>query len=428
MFYEIKGCTYRDVDGFFEKYFEGRRWSHKTEAIYNAVSNQYMGGRWTDFPDPPDEDAVWGWLSRFQDEHLSDSRGVLYTTESTSDLTGGEAQRQLDLFVKRRGIETSGKHDWKDVRVIGELKRYIRDAFTAQPTRRFIHGFVLHDTTMELWVFDRSGPYSSGEFDIHEESQKFIRAIAGYAMMDDEELGLDTFTELDDKGRFITISEDATGKGNRMRLDETSFVKQRAVVPGCYYNIDENDSGERFNKQLATNLIGPINLTRALLPHFRQRRAGTIVFIGSYGGWRGQAGAAPYCVSKFALEGLVECLADELAPFNIRTLLVEAGMFRTDLFAEGNRKSEPPAIEDYASIHKKQAQGVAAIHGKQAGDPKKAVERILDVVRGEGVAEGRSMPKRLPLGKDTLGIIRTKCEETLKLCEEWEGVATSTDF
>ncbi|KAL8698069.1 MAG: hypothetical protein Q9201_006780 [Fulgogasparrea decipioides] len=256
MFYEIKGCTYRNVGGFFEKYFEGRPWSRKSKAIYNAMNKQYRGGRWTDFPDPPDEDAVWDWLSRFQDKHLLDSRGILYTTESTSDLTGGEAQRQLDLFVKRRGIETSGNHDWKDVRVIGELKqskwtlkkillqlaRYIRDAFTAQPTRRFIHGFFLHDTTMELWVFDRSGPYSSGEFDIHEEPEKFIRAIAGYAMMDDEELGLDTFTELDDKGRFTTISEDATGKENRMRLDETSFVKQRAVVcrgTTCFRSSDQ---------------------------------------------------------------------------------------------------------------------------------------------------------------------------------------------
>ncbi|KAL9596264.1 MAG: hypothetical protein Q9179_004676 [Wetmoreana sp. 5 TL-2023] len=144
-----------------------------------------------------------------RDEHLSDSRGILYTTESTSDLTGDEAQRQLDLFVKRRGTGTSGKYDWKDVRVI--------------------HSFFLHGTIMELWVFDRSGPYSSGEFDIHEEPEKFIRAIVGYAMMDDEEVGLDTFTELDDTGRFITISRDPTGKENRMQLDEAPFVKQRAV-------------------------------------------------------------------------------------------------------------------------------------------------------------------------------------------------------
>ena len=244
MFYEIKRCTYRDVDGFFEKYFEGRPWSRKSKAIYNMVNRQYRAGRWTDFPDPPDEDAVWDWLSRFQNKHLSDSHGIFYTTESTSDLTGGEARRQLDLFIKRRGIETSGKHDWKDVRVIGELKRskwplkkillqlarYMRDAFAVQPTRRFIHGFFLHNTTMELWVFDRSGPYSSGEFDIHEEPEKFIRAIAGYTMMDDKELGLDIFTELDGKGRFITISKDATGKENRMQLDEAPFVKQRAVV------------------------------------------------------------------------------------------------------------------------------------------------------------------------------------------------------
>ena len=256
MFYEIKRCTYRDVDGFFEKYFEEPRWSRKSKAIYKAMNKQYRDGRWTDFPDPPDEDAVWDWLSRFQDRHLSGSRGILYTTESISDLTGGEAQRQLDLFVKRRGIETSRKHDWKDVRVIGELKQskwplkkillqlatYIRDAFTAQPTRRFIHGFFLHGTIMELWVFDRSGPYSSGEFDIHEEPEKFIRAIAGYAMMDDEELGLDTYTELDDTGRFITISRDATGKENRMQLDKAPFVKQRAVVcrgTTCFRSSDQ---------------------------------------------------------------------------------------------------------------------------------------------------------------------------------------------
>ena len=257
MFYEINGCTYRNVGGFFEKYFEGRQWSHKSKEIYNAVKKQYKRGRWTDFPDPPDEDAVWNWLSRFQDKYLSDSRGVFYTTESTSDLTGNEVRRQLDIFTKRRGIENNGKHNWQDVRVIGELKqskwelkkillqlaRYMRDAFTVQPTRRFVHGFFLHNTTMELWVFDRSGPYSSGEFDIHEEPEKFIRALAGYAMMDDEELGLDTFTDLNDKGRLITITTDATGKETGMQLDEAPFVKQRAVVcrgTTCFRSSDQS--------------------------------------------------------------------------------------------------------------------------------------------------------------------------------------------
>lgn len=90
------------------------------------------------FPICQDEDAVWDWLSCFQNKYLSHSRCILYTTKSTSDLTGGKAKRQLDVFVTRRGIETSVNHKWKDVCVIGELKRskwpfklarYMRDAF-----------------------------------------------------------------------------------------------------------------------------------------------------------------------------------------------------------------------------------------------------------------------------------------------------------
>lgn len=120
---------------------------------------------------------MWDWLSRFQGKYLSDSPGIFYTTESTGDLTGGKVRRQLDVFIKQRGIESNVKHDWKDVHVIGELKqpkwdlkkillklaRYMRDVFTVQLARRFVHGFFLHHTTMELWVLDRSEPYSSGE-------------------------------------------------------------------------------------------------------------------------------------------------------------------------------------------------------------------------------------------------------------------------
>ncbi|KAL9607795.1 MAG: hypothetical protein Q9167_007323 [Letrouitia subvulpina] len=257
LFYEIKGCTYRNVGGFFEKYFDGRCWSHKSKSIYNEITEQYRGGRWIDFPSQPDEDAVWDWLSRFQDKHLSDSRGIFYTTESTGDLTGGEAQRQPDLFVKRRGIEKSGKHNWKDVRVIGELKRskwplkkillqlvrYTRDVWTAQPNHRFIHGFLLHGTIIELWVFDRSGCYSSGEFDIYKKSEQFIQAIAGYAMMSDEELGLDTFVEQDKEDRLITITEDLTGQERRLQLEQNPIAIQRAIVcrgTNCYRSKDTN--------------------------------------------------------------------------------------------------------------------------------------------------------------------------------------------
>ncbi len=102
MFYEIEGCTYRDVNGFFGRYFEGRRRSWKSKAIYNAAKTQCRDGRWTDFPNPPDEDAVWDWMSRFLDKQLSDSNGILYMTECTSHLIGGEAQRQKSVYKEMR--------------------------------------------------------------------------------------------------------------------------------------------------------------------------------------------------------------------------------------------------------------------------------------------------------------------------------------
>lgn len=96
--------------------------------------------------------------------------------------------------------------EWK-VKLL-QLGRYMRDVFAIQLTRRFVHGFTLLGSIMELWIFDRSGPYSSGVFDIHKEPEKSIRAIAGNTMMSDKELGLDTFTDLDEKYRSIMITED----------------------------------------------------------------------------------------------------------------------------------------------------------------------------------------------------------------------------
>ena len=255
IFEEISRCTYRNVGGFFQKYFEGKEWSKRSKDIYNAMKSRYLDGRWIDFPDPPDQDAVWEWLRSFQDKFLSDTQGIYYTTWSTKDLPGAEAPRQLDLLIKRRSDVAGPIHDWKDVHVIGEHKqskknlkhlllqlgRYMRDVFTAQPTRRFVHGFFLHGTIMELWVFDRSGPYSSGAFDIHEEPEQFIRAIAGYAMMSDEELGLDTFVELDRGDLFITITEDANGQEKRIQLERDPIVIQRAIVcrgTNCYRSKD----------------------------------------------------------------------------------------------------------------------------------------------------------------------------------------------
>ncbi|KAL9597526.1 MAG: hypothetical protein Q9219_005073 [cf. Caloplaca sp. 3 TL-2023] len=254
IFHEIRNCTYRGVDGFFEKYFEGRSWSSTSDEIVKTM--KAAGENWFDFPSTTDQDAVWEWWDGFQRKYLSDSPGIFHNTKDKSGLKGGEAERQLDILLKKRDSEAGEKHDWKDVCVIGELKKspspnlkpllkqlavYMRDVFTAQPIRRFIHGFFLHGTIMELWVFDRSGPYSSGEFNIHEHPEKFIRAITGYAMMNDEELGMDTFTQLNDCCRLITISSDARGE-LKVQMEQAPFVKRDAVVcrgTSCFRNSDQ---------------------------------------------------------------------------------------------------------------------------------------------------------------------------------------------
>ena len=85
-------------------------------------------------------------------------------------------------------------------------------------------------------------------------------------------------------------------------------------------------------------------------------------------------------------------------------------------------------MEEYEEMNLGIEAMAKSIHGNQSGDPKKAVERIIDIVRSEGMAAGKDMPIRLPLGRDALAVIRNKCTETLKICEEWEGLICSTDF
>ncbi|RMZ89596.1 hypothetical protein DV736_g3180, partial [Chaetothyriales sp. CBS 134916] len=245
LFEEIRSCTYREVGGVIQKYFEAKSWTPRTLDIYQAMKTRHKNGRWTDFPDPPVQAEVLDWWFRFQKEFLSQERGLYYTTTSPKDLVGAEAQRQIDLFVKPSDSQTSDTaHDWKDVRVIGELKesnrdkkgtllqisRYVRDVFSCQPTRRYVHAFTICGREMEAWVFDRSGPYSPGPFDIHDEPERFIQVIAGYCMMNEEELGLDTFTERDVDGCFVTLEQDGAESPTKMRLEPLPITHQRAIV------------------------------------------------------------------------------------------------------------------------------------------------------------------------------------------------------
>lgn len=129
--------------------------------------------------------------------------------------------------------------------------------------------------------------------------------------------------------------------------------------------------------------------------------------------------------------GIVEALQDEVAPLGIRTLLVEPGMYRTNVLSPGNMLGSVSQIDDYRKRSETFLGALAGADLKQRGDPVKAVKIILDVVRNEGVAapgqQKADIKLRLPLGPDAYATVKNKCDETLKLLGEWEDVIKSTD-
>ena len=133
-----------------------------------------------------------------------------------------------------------------------------------------------------------------------------------------------------------------------------------------YAGFFEEITPDDFRAQVETNLFGPLNVTRAVLPVMRAQRSGLVVTISSTAGLIGQEFCTAYAASKFALEGLMESLAPEVAPFGIRTMVVEPGFFRTDLLTPESTSYAEPTIEDYAERTKQTVDGLER-HERPAG-------------------------------------------------------------
>ena len=182
----------------------------------------------------------------------------------------------------------------------------------------------------------------------------------------------------------------------------------------------EETSDAELRALMDTNFFGAMAVTRAALPFLRAQRAGAIVNISSLGGQLSFAGFSAYSASKFALEGVSEALAQEVAPFGIKVLIVEPGQFRTELAGSGMRHM--PVIEDYQAVVGGTREFAHAMHDTQAGDPRRAaaaIERALNAER---------TPLRLQLGGDAVDAVRAHSRALLKEMDEWESVSRGTDF
>lgn len=165
-----------------------------------------------------------------------------------------------------------------------------------------------------------------------------------------------------------------------------------------YAGYFENISSAQFRLQMETNFFGPLNVTRAVLPIMRQQRSGQVITITSTAGLIGQEFCAAYAASKFALEGWMESLHFDLAPYGISTMAVEPGFFRTELLVEGASTIWPELdIEDYADRTAQTIDAWKSMNGQQGGDPKKLANALVTL------SDSNNLPLRFVAGADAIG-------------------------
>src|SRR5256886_3923792 len=163
-----------------------------------------------------------------------------------------------------------------------------------------------------------------------------------------------------------------------------------------YAGYFEELTPEQMERQLTTSLIGPMNVTRAVLPVMRKQRSGHVVTISSSAGLAGFEYGTAYAASKFGVEGWMESLAPEVDPFGIHTTIVNPGFFRTELLTKESTNYATPSIEDYAERNAVQRAFWESQNGRQQGDPAKLAEALLTIVDEE------QPPRRFIAGADAI--------------------------
>jgi NAD(P)-dependent dehydrogenase (short-subunit alcohol dehydrogenase family) len=189
-----------------------------------------------------------------------------------------------------------------------------------------------------------------------------------------------------------------------------------------YAGFFEEITPDDFRAQVETNLFGPLNVTRAVLPVLRKQRSGLVVTISSTAGIIGQEFCTAYAASKFGIEGWIESLTPEIAPFGIRTMLVEPGFFRTELLTPESTSYAEPSIDDYIERTKQTVTAWNGMNGLQGGDPAKLATAL---VRLAGQDEP---PARWAAGADAVGALEQKAQELLKQADAYRELSSSLGY
>jgi NAD(P)-dependent dehydrogenase (short-subunit alcohol dehydrogenase family) len=186
-----------------------------------------------------------------------------------------------------------------------------------------------------------------------------------------------------------------------------------------YAGFFEEIGPEDFRAQIETTLFGPMNVTRSVLPVMRAQRSGLVVAISSTAGIVGQEFCTAYAASKFGVEGWMESLTPEIAPFGIRTMLVEPGFFRTELLTPESTNYAGSSIEDYAERTEQTVAGWKGMNGRQGGDPAKLAEALIHLARQA------EPPLRFVAGADAVETVEQKAKNLLAQVDDYRDLSTS---
>jgi NAD(P)-dependent dehydrogenase (short-subunit alcohol dehydrogenase family) len=226
--------------------------------------------------------------------------------------------------------------------------------------------------------------------------------------------------------RVLAVTLDVDRPGDAQAAIETAiarFGRVDVLINNAGYGIvgavEETPEAE-LRAVMETNFFGAMAVTAAALPTFRRQKFGAIVNLTSMGGQLSFAGFSAYSASKFALEGASEALAQEMAPFGVKVMIVEPGAFRTSFAAGALRHM--PVIDAYQDIVGPTRNFAHGMDQTQEGDPAKAAVAI------EMALESDDTPLRLPLGPDAIAAIRGHSEALLAEIAAWEKITNATSF
>jgi NADP-dependent 3-hydroxy acid dehydrogenase YdfG len=240
---------------------------------------------------------------------------------------------------------------------------------------------------------------------------------------------LDKVTDLEAKypGAAKALALDVTDVGqvdSAVTQAYAQFGQVDVLVNNAGYGVAgaiEEVSEAEFMPMFETNVFGLLQVTRAFLPHLRKQRSGHILNLSSIGGVVAGPGIGLYNATKFAVEGISEALAAEVAPLGIRVTIIEPGPFRTDFLGRSGVVAKT-RLADYDSTAGSMRKYFAENDGKQKGDPLRAVQAMMQVV------ESPNPPLRLLLGASAAQRLRAKLDNWEKEIAAWEKVTVGADF